>query len=185
MPDKYLFPTTLVPALGTDLPDTYKTIRSGENSSSIITLQRWDAPKMRGGKIKFVVDASDLADIRTAWAEVYGSGTYFDFRYPWPDVWFGLYVGVGDGVEDTFDVPGYATSDETVYVNGVSATVSAWTTGENGRSAVILASAPADGAIITIDFTGQRQIVAVMSDALRVTERGPGTYTLTLSIDEV
>lgn len=187
MPDKPLFPTTLKINLGAELPDTFRSIRSGDESSSIITLRRWDFPKMRGGRLKLLLDGTDLATLRAFWAAAYGAGIYVDFRYPWPDVWSGLFVAYGDGTTETFDIPGYGTSAPSVYINGVEdgTAIFSAAAGENDRDTVHPTTKPSDGDLITVDFTGYRQIVCVMTDELNAIERGPDTYVVTVSLDEV
>jgi hypothetical protein len=187
MPDKPLFPTSLAISLGAELPDVFQTIRSGKDSSSIISLRRWDYPKMRGGRLKFLLNGTDLATLRTAWAAAYGSGIRIDFRWPWPDVWSGLLVAVADGVDTEFDIPGYGTSSPALYVNRVEdgdAIFSA-SSGENDRDRVHPNVTPSAGDVLTCDFTGYRQIVAVLGDEFNPVERGPDTYVVTIALDEV
>lgn len=190
MPDRPLFPTTVAINLGCELPDTFRTIRPGAEAGTLIALRRWDAPKMRGGRLKLLCNQSTLEDVREFWAAGHGGGTIVDFRYPWPDVWYGLLIGVGDGVTDLFEIPGYDTESVTVYKDGVEVagadlTLSAGT-GENDRDQVHFdVAAPAAGVIITADFTGQRMIECLLGDELNVIERGPGTFAVSMSLDEV
>lgn len=186
MPDKPLFPTGLVPYLGAQMPDNYHSIRSGDDCQSIISIRRWDTPKIRGGKLKFQLTATELLTLKAFWASVAGSYTPFDFVFPWPDVWFGLYVGIGDGITDVFDLPGLATSARACYKDGVAGTPSYTTdTGENDRDRCDFVTAPVSGALVTCDFTGKRVIVAVMNDELDVIDKGVGCYVVTVSLDEV
>lgn len=76
-----------------------------------------------------------------------------------------LYCGTGDGVTDTFDVPGRSTSSHTVYSDGVlqsdPSNYSISTGGGVSNSdRVVFVSAPAQGKIITCDFTGFLRIRA-------------------------
>lgn len=70
------------------------------------------------------------------------------------------FVGLGDGSTDTFDLPGRTTSSRTVYVNGVEETSLSYLTGGGSASSdrVEFASAVAEGAVITCDFTGYLRI---------------------------
>lgn len=69
------------------------------------------------------------------------------------------FVGSGDGSTDTFDLPGRSTSNQTIYVDGAEQTLSTHYTissgtGVSGADQVMFVTAPADGAVITADFTG-------------------------------
>lgn len=71
----------------------------------------------------------------------------------------GEFVGVGNGLEDTFDIPGRSTSSQTVYVSGVAQTPTtdytiSYGTGDSGADQIEFVSAPAAGAAIKVDFTG-------------------------------
>lgn len=71
-----------------------------------------------------------------------------------------LFVGLGDGASDTFDLPGRTTSARTMYVNGVEETSITYLTGGGSASSdrVEFASAVAEGAVITCDLTGYLRI---------------------------
>ena len=68
------------------------------------------------------------------------------------------YVGTADGSTTTFDLPGRSTSAHDVYVDGVEEADEDYTilTGGGASSAdrVQFDTAPADGGIISVDFTG-------------------------------
>ena len=103
-------------------------------------------------------------------------GAYSDFMYYTFDVgtpgqvsWHDIYVGVGDGVISTFNIPGKNTGcggtnpgSVTVYVGGGSPTPTSFSagTGIYGEDQFTLASAPAAGSIIACDFGGNLRIHA-------------------------
>jgi len=73
----------------------------------------------------------------------------------------GQYVGVGDAVIATFDLPGKSTSSRTLYVNGAAQSSGfSYLTGGGDGSAdrVQFTSPPTLGDLITVDFTGQLRI---------------------------
>ena len=82
------------------------------------------------------------------------------------------YCGTGDAVIDIFDIPGRSTSSHDVYVDGIAQTdpgeYSVLTGGGVGSSDRIdFVTAPGEGAIITVDFTGfLRMRVRFMYDEL-------------------
>lgn len=73
----------------------------------------------------------------------------------------GLYLATGDAATTIFDLPGKSTSARTLYVNGAeTATGFSYLSGGGDGSAdrVEFTTAPALGAIITLDFTGYLRI---------------------------
>jgi len=77
----------------------------------------------------------------------------------------GLYAGTGDGATEVFDIPGRSTSAVTVYVDGVSKTLTTdyvLLTGGGASSAdrIDFVAPPDAGEIITVDFTGYLRIRA-------------------------
>lgn len=86
----------------------------------------------------------------------------------------GEFVGVGDGVETTFDIPGRSTSAQTIKVSGVTQvvttdyTISAGTgTSSSDRVVFESGSIPSPGSVVTASFTGYLRIrVCFESDEL-------------------
>jgi uncharacterized protein (TIGR02217 family) len=75
----------------------------------------------------------------------------------------GQYVATGDGATDTFDIPGRSTSSHTVYIDNVEQTVTSdysisYGGGASGSDQVVFVSAPAEGEVVTVDFTGYLRI---------------------------
>jgi len=73
-----------------------------------------------------------------------------------------IWVGMGDGATITFDISGKTTTDHIVYIDGgvVVSTNYTIVTGGGLESSdrIIFNTAPATGAIITIDFSGYLRI---------------------------
>lgn len=76
--------------------------------------------------------------------------------YTWTDLW----VGLGDGIETTFDIPGQSTSSQIMYLNGLSTIEFSAVSGggDSDSDRVIFNVAPAAGTIITCTFTGYMRI---------------------------
>ena len=75
------------------------------------------------------------------------------------------YCGTGDGATDTFDIPGRSTSSQTVYVDGATQSTPGDYSiltggGESSSDRIQFVAAPAEGEIITCDFTGFLRIRA-------------------------
>ena len=110
------------------------------------------------------IDKVSKTDFLKIW-EFYQArkGAYeaFYFFVPYPDTYKGLYVGVGNGSTTTFDLPGKSTSARSIYLDfalqssGYSILDGG---GAEGADRVQFASAPADGMIISCDFTGLMRI---------------------------
>jgi hypothetical protein len=69
----------------------------------------------------------------------------------------GQFVGVADGVTDTFDIPGKATASHAIYIGGEvqSGNYTILTGGgESAADRLQFTAAPVEGGIITADFAG-------------------------------
>ena len=66
------------------------------------------------------------------------------------------YVATGDGSTATFDIPGRSTGTRTLYVNGIEDSSAVFLVGGGASSSdrVTPDSIPAEGDILTVDFTG-------------------------------
>ena len=73
-----------------------------------------------------------------------------------------LYVGTGDGSEDTFDLPGKNTSGQVIYANGVVVAAADYTVlaggGDGSSDRVQFDSPPTAGYEISCDLTGYMRI---------------------------
>lgn len=99
------------------------------------------------------VDISTLWDFFVARRGAYGAFYIIDYVLK---AYTDLYVGLGDGSTTIYDLPGAKTSARTVYINGVDPVGESFLSGggEGGADRVQFASAPADGDVLTVDFTG-------------------------------
>ena len=121
--------------------------------------QKWLYPR-RVVNVKHLYVTKTQA--RTVW-EFYKArgGSYEAFNYFVPDAtaYTGEYVGTGDGVTTSFNLPCKDISSRTVYINGspVGATI-ATAAGADGADLIRFGSAPSAAERITISFTGRLKI---------------------------
>lgn len=157
-----VFPETPLPVYPVSIEPEWRTIADEADSGAEQRRQKWLFAKWNAS---FRYDALTAADLSTHYAFYMArKGSYEPFWYFDPRPSLGMtvahtdiYVGTGNGSTQTFDLPGKSTSSRTLYVDGVSqSTGFAYLTGGGDGSAdrVTFTSAPADGAIITLDFTG-------------------------------
>ncbi|OPY78295.1 MAG: hypothetical protein A4E65_02318 [Syntrophorhabdus sp. PtaU1.Bin153] len=133
-------------------------------------IEKYDSQnEQRKAKLSFAVydvslkyNALTLSEIQTLWAFYMARmGSYESFYIYDLAVMAhtNLCVGIGDGTSNTWDLPGKSTSSQAIYVDGASLSETleySILTGGGAESAdrVLLVNAPADGAVITCDFTG-------------------------------
>jgi hypothetical protein len=148
----------------------------------LIVTPRWDTivSKMDGGAeqrrqktlfpvydVKVVYDALSNSEARTLWNFFMARRGRYEAFYIYDMALLagsafdhdGQFVGSGDGVTDTFDLPGRSTSSQTIYVDGAAQTLTTHYTisagtGVSGADQVVFVTAPTDGTVITADFTG-------------------------------
>jgi hypothetical protein len=85
-----------------------------------------------------------------------------------------LYVGMGDGMASTFDLPGKSTSAQSIYLDGVlqSSGFNILTGGGDGSSdRVHFTTAPAAGLVIVCTFSGFMRIRCRFQDDKLTKER--------------
>ena len=105
-----------------------------------------------------------VSEIKTLWQfyilrrGAFGAFWFFGLEL---DEHINLYAGTGDGVEDTFDLPGKSTSEQKIYLNGIlqSADYSILTGGGDGASDRVQFTNPLTaGYEISCDFAGYPRI---------------------------
>ena len=95
--------------------------------------------------------------------ERYGAYEAFWFVMPTNDDYYNEYVGRGDGLTKTFDLPsiGTAPASLTVYVDGGDTEVLFVSGGGQASSdRITFSAAPDEGALITADFYGRLRLYA-------------------------
>lgn len=86
-----------------------------------------------------------------------GSYEAFYWFAPESDTYKGLFVGIGTGSKTIWDLPGKSTSARTLYKNGqLQSSGFTYLTGggEGGADRVQFDAAPANGDVLSVDFTG-------------------------------
>lgn len=156
-----VLPTTPSPQYPGKLTPIWKTLVSDYESGNEQRRQKWLYAKY---DVSVNYGALELSDVKTLW-EFYMArkGAFESFYYV--DVFVmdhvGLYIETCNGTDDTFDLPGLSTSARTLYENGsiVTSGFSYLTGGGDGSAdRVEYTTAPAEGTILTIDFTGYLRV---------------------------
>jgi len=158
-----VYPSTPNPQYPFEIISEYKTLISTFESGQELAHQQWRFPK-RSVNLKY--DVLTASEIQTLW------NFYVARRGALVPFWFfdeyskdasgnpmahtDEFVGRGDGATTVFDLPGKTTSARTMYLDGTSEAGVTYQsgTGDGGADQVTFNSAPADGKLITVDFTG-------------------------------
>jgi hypothetical protein len=176
-----LYPSSVNPLIGYSVEPVFSTQATPTKSGADVAEKIWDSARYRIS-LPYrcsLADAMEILNFHTARA---GKYEVFDFIDLLERDWEGLYIGTGDGSEDTFATDFDATTDagsgRVVYVDGVEQTVGAGNdylmsaqSGTNNRDRVVFlaGSEPANGAIVTMDYTGKKYFsVRFMSDKLEI-----------------
>jgi hypothetical protein len=157
-----------------DIPLVYPVIIEPEWSTLISDVdvggeqrrQKWLFAKYN---VRFKCPRLSATQMQTVWdfyAASKGAHGAFYFFDPAPLIgittsYKALYVGYGDETTSIFDLPGKSTSNRTLYINGTTQSSGfSYLTGggSDGSDRVSFTSAPADGDIITVDFTGRLRV---------------------------
>lgn len=155
-----VFPSTRPPNFGYTLTPRWDTlvqrVRSGaEQRRGKLVYAQYDVELL----YDVLTQSEMVSDFYAFYMAHKGALTSFWFYDIVSQAHVGLYVGVGDGSTEVFDLPGKSTSSRTIYVDGTQQTVTTdyviLTGGGDGSSdRVDFVSPPAEGDIITCDFTG-------------------------------
>jgi hypothetical protein len=132
--------------------------------------QKWLYPKRM---IELHYQYITKANAKTIW-DFYiarkGSYEAFNFFFPATNTYTAEYVGTGDAVTLTFNLPSNQASSYTLYVDGVAQTAGGThytftsTGGTDGKDKAVFIAAPSDGARITWTFTGYLVVVCRFMD---------------------
>ena len=127
--------------------------------------------------VNLVYQNISLAETRILWQFFNaraGAFEVFTFFFRGSDVYTGEYVGVGDGTTTVFNLPSKSAGSITLYNAGAAQTEGVdWTFttggGSDGEDKATFGSAPADGNILTYDFTGRLKISCrFMEDSMSI-----------------
>jgi hypothetical protein len=157
------YPAAPVPAYPLKITQVWNTLRSDFDGAN-----RQARQKQAFAKHDVVLNYKPLtkAEIQLLWSFYTKRGGAFEEFYfytlPETEVWEDLYVGVGDGAETTFDLPGKNTSLQSIYANAVAVDSGDYTIltggGEVSSDRVQFDTAPAEGVVISCGFTGYMRI---------------------------
>lgn len=154
------FPSTVAPSQdGYDIIVEWKTILREMDSGVEQRRAKWTFPKF---SLELTFDQLTQSEIDALWNFYMarrGSAEAF-YLYTWElqggtlPSYTGLYVGVGDGVTQTFDLPGKSTSNQVLYVDGVSTSAVTILTGGGLELSdrVTFTVAPAAGTFLSCDL---------------------------------
>jgi hypothetical protein len=160
-----LYPVSPVPlSNGYSVTPIFETQTTPMRSGADVTYARFTYPR-HSISMNYRAEGTDADDVLDFFEARAGKFEAFDFIDFVSRSWEGFYVGIGDGAEDTWDLPFATGAAVSVYVNGVLKTViTDYTYGAatdpNGRIELIFNRAVGNGRVITIDFTGKRYFVA-------------------------
>lgn len=168
-----LYPTSPKPLIGYSVEPLFFTQKTATKSGADVTEKMWDTARYKI-TLPYRVSVTDAATLLNFHEARYGAYDEFDFIDFHSRAWTGVYIGTGDGVEDTFDMPCTTFDSTTIKVDDVAISAVRYGLssggGVNGRGQVIFyftADVPSDS-VITIDFTGKRVYpVRFESDSLR------------------
>lgn len=156
------YPASPVPKYPVDLTAVWKTVISAFDAANEQRRQKQTYAKY---DVSLVYDRLSDANIAILWNFYMArKGAYEAFYFYTLESadWGGLYIGVGDAAEVTFDIPGKTTSSQAIYVNGALVDPGDYTMvvggGTENSDRVTFDTAPALNAIITCDFTGYMRI---------------------------
>lgn len=156
------FPTSPVPKFPLTITQVWSTIITTFDSGAEQRRAKVDFPKFN---VEMSFDPLSKSEFQTLWAFYQArKGSYeafYIYTIPTTEDWDSLYVGVGDGATQIFDLPGKSTSAQSIYVDGVlQSSGYSILTGGGTESAdrVSFTSAPTTGDVISCDFTGYMRI---------------------------
>lgn len=165
-----VYPAIPKPAYSYMLDHQYKTLATDFESGTEGRNRRWRFPKRTFGltyKMKTFTAAQRDAiyEFFQNRLGIYEPFWYFDLQ---ERKWLDQKLGVGDGAEDTFDLPGNGTVTA-VYVDGVATVDFTYSAGtgdpaEGAVDQIIFDAPPADETLLTVDFTGYLRIKGRFKD---------------------
>jgi len=153
------FPTDPAPIYPLVIEPEWKTLISNLDGGGEDRRQKWLYPKYN---VRLKYSPLTKAEMQTLWNFYLARRGAYEAFYIYDLVSMdhdGQYCATADGSTDIFDLPGKATSSQTIYLDGIEQTVTTDYSiltggGESDSDRVDFVSAPAAGAIVTADFTG-------------------------------
>lgn len=158
----YIFPQTPLPSIPFQVFSEFRTIVSQTDTGKEYRRRKWLYPKRR---LRLQYGRRPQSEIESLFRFYHARrGKYEDFIFifPYSVTWEDEFIGKGDGTTTAFKLPVWSWSSLTVYINGspqTEGTDYTITTYTNDRPDITFSTAPADGDIITCDFTGQPALI--------------------------
>jgi len=149
----------IYPDYGYQAIPQFRTLKLGPTDGDFIQRRRKRTSPLYKFVLKYKVleesEMQSLWDFYLARSGSYEAFVFFDFQaFPYT----GVSVGTGDGTTADFDLGAKSVSNLTVYLNG--SPTSAYTLnvggGTDGQDSITFNSAPANGDVITADYTGRK-----------------------------
>lgn len=158
-----VFPSdTIIPNYDYEVVQEWKTVISTFDGANEQRKQKWTFPKYH---VKLTFGPLSHADVATLWKFYQArKGAYeaFYFYTVESEAWEDLYVATGDGSTKIFDLPGKTTSSQVIYISGDQQD-SGYTIlvggGDGSSDRIEFTTAPAEGDVISCDFTGYMRIL--------------------------
>lgn len=156
------FPTSPAPSYPLIITQVWNTIITPFDSGAEQRRSKMSFPIF---DVEMLFDPISKSELQTLWAFYQArKGAYeafYLYTIPVTEDFDALYVGVGDGATDVFDLPGKTTSSQSIYLNNAlqSSGYSILTGGgEASADRVDFTVAPTAGDVISCDFTGYMRI---------------------------
>ena len=158
-----IYPQTPTPSIPLTVEQIFKTLISSTESGKEYRRTKWIKPKRR---IKIKYNRRYKNELENIWQFHFDrKGNYesFIFIFPYSENWNNEYVGKGDGTTATFKLPVWNDyTSLSIYINGTLQTEGTdytITTYTDDRPDVVFTTAPAQGDIITCDFSGKPALI--------------------------
>jgi len=154
-----LFPEDVFKSYPIRITEKWKTLVTNTDDGKEFRARKWAFPKRIVELNHKPIKQEEIETIWQFYRKQKGAFQPFGFFYPTKRNWFDEYVATGDGSTTEFELPSKETTLKAVYIDGTLQDTSTYSiqtgTGTFGKDKITFTSAPANGAIITIDFEGK------------------------------
>jgi len=162
------FPETPAPVDPVIIEQEWRTLVTSLDSGDEQRKQKWSFPKWNVElRYELLTPQSQMQTLWNFYTARKGAYEAFHFYVRHPATYQGEFVGYGDGVYTTFDIPGKSTAAHTFYWDGASQSGN-WDVltggGDSDSDRVQFSSAPPSGTLITCDFVGYLRIRCRFAD---------------------
>lgn len=169
------FPVDPVPQYPLQITQNWKTIISTFDGGQEQRRRKLDFATY---DVTLTFSALTQDEVDTLWAFYTAQGGAFNefyFFVPYIETHVGLFVGVGDGTKEIFDIPGVIDGTTKIYFDGIEQAAAGYDLlvggGVEGSDRVDFDTAPGAGVVISCDFTGYQRIRCRFSEDRMTKER--------------